>query len=97
MPFVVSVVKYFVLALLFILLVGAILLVLQAASSEAPWLSAAAFATTIGAGLLLLVNLFLLAIMISVHDRHREIADGVHRLADIAEQRLLRGRGGDDA
>ena len=34
----------------------------------------------------MVINLGAIAILISLHDRHKEIASGVHRIADAIEQ-----------
>lgn len=93
MAFIVSLLKYIVLAFCFVVLVGLVFGLLWAAENGV----FSSLESTLGVivasvvGLMLFVlYLGVVAIFISIHDRHREIAEGVHRIADEL-QRLKSG------
>jgi hypothetical protein len=90
MPFIVSLFKYIILAVCFLILVAVVLVVFAFLDSSNP-LAAGATPVVIGSAFVVLIFLVLnlggVAILISVHDRHREIAEGIHRIADMIEYR----------
>ena len=45
-----------------------------------------AIAGALAAVVFMIVNLGAIAILISIHDRHKEIAEGVHRIAEAIER-----------
>lgn len=88
MAFIVSLFKYLILGVCFLVLIGLALLVMAALDPTGPLHAAAPYA--IGGALLgvvvLILNLGAIAILISLHDRHKEIAEGVHRIAHALEK-----------
>lgn len=46
-----------------------------------------AIAGALAAVVFLIINLGAIAILISIHDRHKELAEGVHRIAQAIERR----------
>ena len=91
---IVSLYKNFILFLLFITLVAAMLAGLLIASSSEP-LGPSEFLTIGligGATLLSILVVAWSAVIISIHDRHNEIAEGIHRIADALEARKLEGQ-----
>ena len=85
MAFIVSLFKYIILGLCFVMLV-AIVFGLMWAVDSGVFQNAETAASTIAllaAGTVFFV-LYIggIAILISLHDRHRELAEGVHRIAD---------------
>jgi hypothetical protein len=94
MSFIVSMIKYVILGGLFITLVAGIIGLLFLFSGDLPIAPEAKL--TVAAGgiamfLLMVLSFGGVAIMISLHDRHREIVDGVHRIADALEAEALKG------
>lgn len=90
MAFIVSLFKYMILAGCFAVLVAAALGVLAVIDPSSPLHGAATpYVIGVAAALLifLVLNLAGLAIIISLHDRHREIAEGVDRVANALERR----------
>ncbi len=90
MSFIVSMVKYVILGGLFLLLVSGVVGLLLLFTDAFP--IPAEMKLSIAIGGIALFLLFVLsfggvAIMISLHDRHREIAEGVHRIAEALESR----------
>lgn len=89
MPFIVSLFKYLILGICFLVLVGLALLVFAALDPNGPFQDAAApyaIAGALAGVVLLVINLGAIAILISLHDRHQEIAEGVHRIAQAIER-----------
>ncbi len=94
MSFIVSMVKYAIFGGLFFTLVAGIVGLLFLFSGDFPIAPEAKL--TVAAGgitmfLLMVLSFGGVAIMISLHDRHREIADGVHRIADALEAAAVKG------
>lgn len=90
MPFIVSLFKYLILVVCFLVLVGLALLVFAAIDPSGPLRAGAAPYAVVGAlagVVFLIINLGAIAILISLHDRHKEIAEGVHRVAQAIEDR----------
>jgi hypothetical protein len=88
MSFIVSMVKYVILGGLFFTLVAGVVGLLFLFGGDLPVPPEARL--TVAAGGIAMFLLFVLsfggvAILISLHDRHREIAEGVHRIADALE------------
>jgi hypothetical protein len=89
MAFIVSLFKYLILGVCFLMLIGIALLVIASLDPNSALHGAATPAALGGAFLgvvFLIINLGAIAILISLHDRHKEIAEGVHRIADAAER-----------
>ncbi len=89
MPFIVSLFKYLILGVCFLVIVGLALFVFAAMDPNGPLHAAApyAIAGALAAVVFLIINLGAIAILISIHDRHKEIAEGVHRIAQAIERR----------
>lgn len=90
MPFIVSIFKYLILAVCFLALVALALLVFAAVDPNGPLHGAAPYVipgALVGV-VFLILNLGAVAILVSLHDRHKEIAEGVHRIADAIENRV---------
>lgn len=90
MPFIVSLFKYLILGICFLVLVGLALFVFAAVDPNGPFHAAGApyaIAGALVAVVFLIINLGAIAILISLHDRHKEIAQGVHRIAAAIERR----------
>lgn len=94
MAFIVSLYKYLIIIGCFVIIAGLAFLVFASADLERAT-GQQITATTIGfavfAGLLLIIVLFGTAVLISIHDRHREVAEGIDRIASVLE----RQRGGE--
>ncbi len=93
MSFIVSMVKYVILGGLFLTLVAGIVGLLFLFSGDLPIPPEAKL--TVAAGgitlfLLMVLSFGGVAIIISLHDRHREIAEGVHRIAEALEAETYR-------
>ena len=89
MAFIVSLFKYVILIGCFAILVAMALAIFAVVDPSSPLSGAATPYMLAGsaAGLLfLLLNLAGLALVISLHDRHREIAEGIDRVATALEQ-----------
>lgn len=94
MSFIVSMVKYLILGGLFITLVSGIVGLLFLLTGDLPIAPEAKLMVTAGGiavFLLMVLSFGGVAIMISLHDRHREIVDGVHRIADALEAEGVKG------
>ena len=92
MSFIVSMVKYLILGGLFITLVAEIVGFLFLFTGDLPIAPEAKLmvaASGIALFLLMILSFGGVAIMISLHDRHREIVDGVDRVADTLEADAL--------
>ena len=90
MPFIVSLFKYLILGVCFLVIVGLALLAFAAVDPNGPFQAVGApyaFAGVLVAVVFLIINLGAIAILISLHDRHKEIAEGVHRIAQAIERR----------
>lgn len=88
MLFLVSLFKWVILAFCFFLVIG-IALVLFAVfdpSSGLFGLSPAIIPAVIGVTVFLILNLGVVAILVSIHDSHLEIAEGIVRIAEAAER-----------
>lgn len=89
MAFIVSLFKYLILGACFLMLVGIALLVFAAVDPNGP-MQGMATPYVIGGALVaivfMVINLGAIAILISLHDRHKEIAAGIHRVAEAIEQ-----------
>lgn len=88
MSFIVSMVKYLILVGLFTVLVAGVIGLLFLFSETSLMPPEAKFSMAAGgiaAFLLLVLSFGGVAILISLHDRHREIAEGVHRIAEALE------------
>lgn len=88
MSFIVSMVKYLILAGLFIVLVAGVIGLLFLFSDTSLIPPEAKFSMALGgvaAFLFLVLSFGGVAILISLHDRHREIAEGVHKIAEALE------------
>ena len=88
MAFIVSIFKYLILLVCFVLLVGVVLLAIAALDPSGPLtgvLTPAVIAAAAASLTFLIINLGAIAILISLHDRHREIAEGVNRIAEAIE------------
>lgn len=89
MPFIVSLFKYLILGVCFLVLVGLALFVFAAVDPNGPLHGAGASYAIAGAlagVVFLIINLGAIAILISLHDRHKELAEGVHRIASAIER-----------
>lgn len=94
MPFIVSLFKYIILAVCFIFLVVIALGVIALVDPSGPLGGAATpygIALALGAVIFLILNLGGIAILISLHDRHREIAEGIDRIARALERSSANG------
>ena len=91
---IVSVYKNFILTLLFLTLVGGLLAVMVVATTDVvPGASRVLIiGAIIGATLLSFLLIASSAIIISIHDRHNEIAEGIHRIAEALEARAQGGQ-----
>ncbi len=89
MAFIVSLFKYLILGACFLMLVGIALIVIAVIDPNGP-MQGLATPYAVGGALVgivfMVINLGAIAILISLHDRHKEIASGVHRIADAIEQ-----------
>lgn len=89
MAFIVSLFKYLILGACFLMLIGIALFVFALTDPTGP-LQGQATPVAIGGAIVGVVaigiNLGAIAILISLHDRHKEIADGVHRIATALER-----------
>lgn len=88
MAFIVSLFKYLILGACFLMLVGIVLVVLAAVDPNGPMQGMAtpyAIGGALVAVVFMVINLGAIAILISLHDRHKEIASGVHRIAEAIE------------
>jgi hypothetical protein len=88
MSFIVSMVKYVILGGLFITLVAGVVGLLFLFSNDLPFPPEAKLSIAAGGiaiFLLLVLSFGGVAILISLHDRHREIAEAVHRIADALD------------
>ena len=91
MAFIVSLFKYLILGACFVMLVGITLLVFAAADPNGPMQGMAtpyAVGGALVAVVFMVINLGAIAILISLHDRHKEIAAGVHRIAEAIEDNI---------
>lgn len=89
MPFIVSLFKYIILVICFLFLVVIALAVIAVVDPGGPLAGVAtpyAIALALGAIILMILNLGGVAILISLHDRHREIAEGINRIAGALER-----------
>ena len=84
---IVSVYKNFILALLFVALTAAFLAALiVGTNTEVPWEQRGLILVGIfAAAFLMFLMVAASAVILSIHDRHNEIAEGVHRIADALE------------
>jgi hypothetical protein len=90
MSSIVSMVKYVILGGLFILLVSGVVGMLLLFTDAFPIPTEMKLSIAVGGiamFLLFVLSFGGVAIMISLHDRHREIAEGVHRIAEALESR----------
>jgi hypothetical protein len=88
MSVIVSLVKYVILGGLFITLVAGVIGLLFLFNGDlpvAPEVKLSVAAGGIAMFLLMVLSFSGVAIIISLHDRHREIAEGVHRIAKALE------------
>ncbi|MCW2391915.1 uncharacterized membrane protein YhaH (DUF805 family) [Sphingobium sp. B1D7B] len=88
MPFIVSLYKYLIFGFCFIILVAIVLglmFVLNSGNAGMDEVTPYAIATAIAALMMLVLSLGAIAILISLHDRHREIAEGIDRVAAALE------------
>ena len=89
MAFIVSLFKYLILGACFLMLIGIALFVFAAVDPNGP-MQGAATPYAIGGALIgvvfMVINLGAIAILFSLHDRHKEIAEGVHRIAQALER-----------
>lgn len=88
MPFIVSLVKYIIFFGCFVVLVGVGLLLIAVFDSQNPMAASVtpmALAWAAGFLVFLVLSLGGVATLISLHDRHREIAEGIHRIAEALE------------
>jgi hypothetical protein len=89
MAFIVSLFKYLILGTCFLMLIGISLFVFAAVDPDGP-MQGMTTPYAIGGALvgvvLMIINLGAVAILISLHDRHKEIAQGVHRIAEALER-----------
>jgi len=88
MPFIVSLFKYIILAFCFMVLVGVALAMFAVVDPSGPMAGQAKpyVIGSIAAFLVFFVlSLGAIAILISIHDRHREIAEGIDRIAAALE------------
>jgi hypothetical protein len=89
MAFIASLFKYLILGACFLMLVGIALVVFAAVDPDGP-MQGLLTPYAIGGGFLglvfMIINLGAIAILISLHDRHKEIAQGVHRIAEALER-----------
>lgn len=95
MPFIVSLYKYLIFAFCFAILVMialAVMVGMDPANPMAEALTPYMIASAIMAVIFLVLCLGSLAILISLHDRHREIAEGIDRIA-IALERAANSSG----
>jgi hypothetical protein len=86
MAFIVSLFKYIIIGFCFLLLVGiflGIIFLLSYDGGMSAGEKVGIIAAFIGGLIFLVLNLGGIAILISLHDRHRELAEGVHRIADL--------------
>jgi hypothetical protein len=84
MPFIVSLYKYLILAVCFLVLVGLALLVFASVDPNGPFheeFGPYGIIIALVGVVFLIINLGAIAILISMHDRHKEIAQGIHRIA----------------
>ena len=89
MAFIVSLFKYLILGACFLMLIGFALFVFAAIDPNGPIRGLAtpyAIGGVLIAVVFMIINLGAIAILISLHDRHKEIASGVHRVAEAIEQ-----------
>jgi hypothetical protein len=87
--FIVSLFKYLILGACFLMLTGIALFVFAAIDPNGPMQGLAtpyAIGGVLIAVVFMILNLGAIAILISLHDRHKEIASGVHRVAEAIEQ-----------
>lgn len=85
MAFIVSLVKYIVLTFCFVLLVGLVFGLLWAGDNgvfSSPENAIGIIVAVVVGMMSFVLYLGIVAIFLSIHDRHREIAEGVHRIAD---------------
>lgn len=85
LAFIVSLVKYIVLAICFIFMVVLVFALLWAADNgvfNSPEITIGTIATVIAGAVFFVLWVGGIAILLSIHDRHRELAEGVHRIAD---------------
>ena len=90
---IVGIYKNFILGLLFLVLVGgtlAALIVISNGDLQSPE-RLGAIAAIIGAVILSFLIVAWSAVIISIHDRYNEIAEGVHRIAQALEERTPGG------
>ena len=88
MPFIVSLFKYLILGVCFLTIMGLALFVFAAVDPNGPLHEAApyAIAGALAAVVFMIVNLGAISILISIHDRHEEIAEVVLGLAEANER-----------
>lgn len=85
MAFIVSMFKYIILSLCFVVLVAIVFGLFYAIDSGLLQSAQAAFSTValiVVGGVFFILYIGGIAILISLHDRHRELAEGVHLIAD---------------
>ncbi|RDV07386.1 hypothetical protein DXH95_08555 [Sphingorhabdus pulchriflava] len=89
MAFIVSLFKYVIFAFIFVVLVGLVLGLIWAADTGLFASSEFTFGTILAlttGGILFILYIGAIAILVSLHDRHRELVEGVIRIADELER-----------
>ena len=90
MPFIVSLFKYVILGVCFLLLIGLAFIFFAVMDPTGPMQGLVstpqALVGLLFVAVFMVLYLGVMAILISLHDRHKEIAEGVHRIAEAIEQ-----------